>query len=456
MALTLAFTILRPPPTSGPYARDFEAYYAAGAVWDAGGNPWSREVWPVERTIAGVDDTRDELLPYVGPAAALPLLGALARLPHPIAVRLWSGLLAGAFCALFIASLVLARTRRVDALLAGLMLAIASGPSVSALALGQIALLSAGAIACALVAYDRKAVAAGAFTTFLAGLQPNLAIALIARMRDRVAITSAALGAVAFAALTLAAGGGVSGFLTYLHRLGEHGRAERFDVIQHTPAAIAWAFGAPAEAAAAITTIVALAATGAAIVAGIRARLDARDGTLLALAALPLAVPFFHEHDFVVELIPVIVLAVCAQGAARGWAGVGAVLALVDWLNAAQRPPAAGQIVALALAVACAFVALGRGRYAARADLVPLAVALLFVGFAVPLALAHPAPTWPDALPPAYHAPTNADASAVWAQEQQLSGLEQRAPVWGFLRALPLAGCVALGVSVTLAGRRSP
>lgn len=353
-----------------------------------------------------------------------------------------------------IAALVLARTRRVDALLAAFTLAIVSGPAVSALALGQIALLSAGAIACALVAYERKAVSAGALATFLAGLQPNLALALIARMRDRVAIVAAAIGAAAFAALTLAAGRGIGGFLAYLHRLGEHGRAERFDAIQHTPAAIAWAFGAPAEASAAITTIVALAAGGAAIVAGIRARVQARDGTLLALAALPLAIPFFHEHDFVAELIPVLVLAVCAQGAARAWAGAAAVLVLVDWMNLAQRGAATSQIVATTIALAAAFVALGRGPRASRSDLVPLVTAVVLLAFAVPLAHAHPAPTWPDQLPAAFHAPAEADASAVWAQEQEQSGLAAREPAWGVLRALPLAGCVALGVAVVLNGRR--
>jgi len=450
----VAFTILKPPPTSGPYARDFEAYYAAGAVWDAGGNPWSRDVWRVERAIGGVDAARDELLPYVGPAAALPLFGALARFPQPVAVRLWSGLLAGAFGALVVAALLLARTRRVEVLLAAFALGLVAGPTISALALGQVALLSAGAIACALVFYERKAIAAGAAATFVAGLQPNLAIVLVARMRDRAALAAATLGALAFAALTLTSGGGIGGMLRYLHRLSAHGRAERFIAIQDTPASIAWAFGAPENAAAAIATVCALAALGATIVAGVRSRLDARDGALLALAALPLAIPFFHEHDFVVELIPVLVLGVRAQGAARAWAGAGAVLVLTDWFSMAQRPPATAQVAVCAFALAAAFVALGPGTRARRADLAPLLAALVVVAAAVPLAHAFPAPTWPDALPAAYHAPSGADATAVWAQEQDLSGLQTRQPAWGALRALPLAGCVVLGVAVVLAGRR--
>jgi hypothetical protein len=411
-------------------------------------------VWRVERTIDGVDPNRDELLPYVGPAAALPFFGALARLPQPVAERIWSGLLAGAFGLLVVAALLLARTRRVDVLLAGFTFGLVAGPTISALALGQVALLSAAAIAWALVAYERKALLGGAAATFVAGLQPNLALVLVARMRERSAFAAAALGALAFAALTLACGGGVAGFVRYLQRLGAHGRAERFIAIQDTPASIAWAFGAPENAAAAITAICALVAVGAAVVTAVRARLDARDGALLALAALPLAIPFFHEHDFVVELVPALVLGVRTQGAARVCAGAGAVLALVDWFNLAQRPPAIPEIIVCAFALAAAFVALGPGRRAQRADFAPFLAAVVLAVVAVPLARAFPAPTWPDALPPAYHAAADADASAVWGEEQDLSGLETRRPAWGALRALPLAGCVVLGIAVVLAGRR--
>jgi hypothetical protein len=405
-------------------------------------------VWNVERTIGGVDASRDELLPYVGPAAALPLFGALARLPHPVAVRIWAGLLAAAYAALVLASLALAGTRRVWALLAAVVLGIASGPGTSVFALGQAALVSAAGIACALVAYERRAVAAGAAATLFAAVQPNLALALIARMRDRMALLCAAVGFAAFAALTLGAGGGAHGFLSYLHRLAEHGRAEQFVTIQHTPAAIAWALGASPVLAQAIGIACALGAIAAAIAVTLRERLGARDGTLLALAALPLAVPFFHEHDLIVELIPLYVLAVCAHGTARVLAGIAAALICVDWLGFAQRPHAAAQILALGLAVACAFVVLGRGARATRADLAPFAAALVLACAAIPLAHAHPAPTWPDALPAGYRAPANADASAVWAGEQHAAGLDAREPAWAALRTLPLAGCIVLAAAI--------
>jgi hypothetical protein len=411
-------------------------------------------VWDVERTIAGVDASRDELLPYVGPAAALPLFGALARLPHAVAVRIWIGLIAAAFGALILAALALARTRRITALLGAFALGIASAPAISDVALGQAALVSAAAIACALLAYERRAVAAGTLGTLLAALQPNLALVLIARLRDRTAWLCAALGALAFAALTLGAGGGVRGFAAYLHRLAEHGRAERFVTIQHTPAAIAWALGASAELATVAGAACALAAIAVTTVAAVRARLGARDATLLAIAALPLAVPFFHEHDFVLELIPLCVLAVRARGTARALTAVAAVLICTDWLGLAQRPPAAAQILTLGLAVACALVVLGPGTRATRADLIPFAAALALSCIAIPLAHAHPAPTWPDALPTGYRAPANADASTVWADEQRAAGLDRRDPVWGTLRTLPLAGCIILGAAIILTARR--
>jgi hypothetical protein len=408
----------------------------------------------VERTIGGVDRSHDELLPYVGPAAALPLFGALARLPHPLAVRLWAGLLAAALGALLLASLALARSRGARALLVGLLLVLVSGPAISALALGQVALLSAAGLACALAAYERRALAGGALATLVAGLQPNLALALIARMRERSALLAAGAAGLAFAVLTLAAGGGPAGFAAYLHRLGEHGRAERFASIQHTPAALAWALGAPASGASAAGLIVALLALAALLVATVRARLSARDGALLALAALPLIVPFFHEHDFAIELIPLLVLALRAEGAARAWAGAAAVLLLVDWLGFAQRPAGGPQLAALGIAVAAAFVALGPGARARRADLAPALALAALVLIALPLARAYPAPTWPDALPPGYRAPARGDASAVWADEQRAAGLDARSPAWALLRAFPLAGCVALGIGIVLNRRR--
>jgi hypothetical protein len=200
--------------------------------------------------------------------------------------------------------------------------------------------------------------------------------------------------------------------------------------------------------------LVALVAIAVTVVVTVRARLDAQDGTLLALAALPLAIPFFHEHDFIIELIPLLVLALCARGTARVLAGVASILVFVDWFGLAQREGAQVQIIAFGFAVACAFVSLGTGPRILRRELVPLATLLVLAAIAIPFAQRAPAPVWPDALPEAYRAPAQADASAVWADEQRVAGLDAAVPTWGALRALPLAGCIFIGVAVVLRGRR--
>jgi hypothetical protein len=411
-------------------------------------------VWNVERGIDGVDAARDELLPYAGPAAALPLFGALARLPHPLALRIWTALLAAAYTALFLAALALAGTRRVAALVAAAAFGIASGPGTSAFALGQVALVAAAGVACALLAYEQRNIAGGALATLLAATQPNLALVLVARLRDRTALICTAIAAAAFALLTLWAGGGLHGAFAYAVRLAEHARAERFDAIQYTPAAIAASFGVPDAVASAAGLVCALAAIVATAVVIVRRRLDPPDGTLLAIALFPLAIPFFHEHDFVLELIPAYLLALRARGAVRAASGVAIAMVLVDWFGLAQRPAAAAQIVALAVATACAFVVMGPGERTTRADLAPFAAIAALACLAIPLAHAFPAPVWPDALPAFYHAPAGADASAVWAAEQHAAGLDARVPAWGLLRAIPLAGSILLAAIIAYEGGR--
>jgi hypothetical protein len=66
----------------------------------------------------------------------------------------------------------------------------------------------------------------------------------------------------------------------------------------------------------------------------------------------------------------------------------------------------------------------------------------------------HPAPTWPDDLPPRYRAAAAGDASDVWAGEQRAAGLLARVPAWGILRSLPLAGCIVLSAALVADARR--
>lgn len=454
LAIVLAVTVWRPPRTPGPFARDFEAYYAAGATWNRGGDPWSRDVWPVERAIDGVVASRDELLPFVGPAASLPLWSLLARLPFLPATAVWLALLALAFAVLVGASLALVKPRvtRLQAAAAGTF-ALASGPMLSDITLGQAALVSAAASAVALGAFGRTTLLAIA-ATFVAAIQPNLALPLAASLTQRRAFASIAAAAVAFFALTLAIGGGLPGLRAYVQHLAGHGDAERFTSIQYTVPAVLAAFGLPHGTAIAAGLALAAIVTAGAAVAAFRFRARPALAAAIAIALLPLAIPFFHEHDFVLEIIPAIVILSLGDERTRTAAAIAALAIFVDWFGMAQRGPAQAQIIALTIGVALALAAyVARGTPRAR-DLAPLLAGVVLLVVTVPLARAFPAPTWPDDLSTAYRAPLGASASAVWSEEQRLAGLERDVPAWGFLRAIPLAGCAGLALAGTFAGLR--
>jgi len=408
-------------------------------------------VWRTERLIDGVVATRDELLPFVGPPPLLSFFGALAHLSQPLAERVWGGFLAAALGGLVLASFALARAPRDPVvLIAAFALATLCGPGLSDLALGQIALVSVAGIALALVALDRRATIPAAAALLLGAVQPNLVLALVARVRTRRDLGIAVGAGIAFVAIGVACLG-PDAWTDYLSRLARHGAAEALILIQHTPAAIAYGFGAAPAAARAIGLGVAALAALAAIAAIVRGRLGPLDAALVALAALPLAVPFFHEHDFLVLIVPAIVLAVRARGTLLALAACATVLGLVDWLGFAQRPLQAPQNALLALAIALAFVIIAGMRRAAFAG--PLALLVLLAIF-VPLARAHPAPTWPDTLSRTFHVAPELDASDAWGAEQRAAGLERRDPVWAALRALPLAGSALFAYVAFATARR--
>ena len=453
IALALAVlgaTVFRPAPTTGPFARDFEAYYAAGATWNAGGDPWSRDVWRTERTIPGVDATRDELLPFVGPAAGLPLWSALARVPFATARAIWLAVLVLAVATLALAATLLAGIRPgpIEAACVLLFAAI-TGPIISAVALGQVALVAAAAVAVALLALARRPLCA-IVAACAAALQPNLALPLAMRLTAKRPALTLAGAALLFAAATLVIGGGPAGAIAYLHRLGAHGAGERFSVIQYAVPAIAAAFGVPPAAALAGGVALALVALAAAAIAAIRLRAQPVFAAATGIALLPLIVPFFHEHDFAIELIPAIVLAFSGSRRARGLAGIAVACTLVDWLGVAQRPHTAAQSACFAVALTCLFAALSRRSL--QPALAPFAACAVIAAGAIPLALAHPAPVWPDLLGP-FRAAPGLDASAVWAAEQQTAGLDALVPAWGALRTIPLLGCILFAAAAVAAAR---
>jgi hypothetical protein len=173
-----------------------------------------------------------------------------------------------------------------------------------------------------------------------------------------------------------------------------------------------------------------------------------RDGVAaaaLACCAAPFVLPFFHEHDLVVILLPALICATRLRGGWLAVASAGTVAASVDWIGLAQRPSGLAQTVAMAFAVALAFGVIASAPARARLTglLVPFGVAA--IGF---VAAAHGAPVWPDALPPHFAAPADASAAGVWSLEQRAAGLERPDPLWATLRLASLAGCAMLWCSL--------
>lgn len=475
-----AFLVVRPASTPGPALRDFEAYYAAGAAWHYGGDPYGRAVWRAEKEIPGVIAGRDEMLPFVGPPFGLPLWSAISRLPWHVAVRVWQSVLALSLLTIALGSLRLAGgvigvIGVIDAF-AVLVVAAGFGPLTSGLALGQVAIVSTAAVVLAALALRRRGrgglprpaimvsahdhgggysgsrqrrIGFGFVAALIAALQPNLAIVLVALLgsaRSWIALIGAALVAFGGSAVALA---GPFGFARYLDTLRAQGAAESFIAIQTTPGAVARALGASAQSAGFIAVgcaVVAIAGVGLLWGGGRYAPISR---LALACAALPLALPFAHEHDFVIVFLPAILTVRRARG--RFWVlgAVGALLAGTDWLGLAQRPEAAAQTMLLTLAAALALATLARGPLRIEHAL-PALLAFGVLGSSL-LAAGHRLPIWPDALGAHFHVPAAMPLAAIWHLEQVRSGIARLDPRWGALRLCSLLGCVLLWVAASRA-----
>jgi hypothetical protein len=450
--VAIAIFAARPVATPGPFLRDFEAYWSAGVTRNAGHNPYTRAIWDAERSVPGVDPSRDEVLPFVGPPASLFVWADFALFPYAVAARIWWVLLA--VCVPGLAMLTLRGSGSPIAftpVAAAVVLAIGFGPVTSDLALGQVALLAlTGAVAFALVTAVPKGLwplVAGTVAAHVALLQPNVAIELTSQMgRARAAL--ALVGGVTTSYLLGAFLHGWDWPLIYGQVLMAHGAAERFSAIQISPAAIAYGFGASAQVATLVAWSVAAIAVAAAGALAYRIRDSfARFAVFAALA--PFVVGFFHEHDLIVAYVAAVWCALRTHGRTRTIACAGAVLVAVDWLGLAQRPSGLLQSVLLAGTALLAFSALGddeKGRatlYAAG----PLAV---IFALAALLAASHTAPVWPDTLA-SFHAPASATLSQIWFEEQRAAGLLAAVPAWAVLRSLSLLGCALLVWSVARA-----
>jgi len=448
--IAFAFFVVHPKPTAGPIFRDFESYYAAGATWRYETDPYGRDVWRVEKDIPGVVRTRDELLPFVGPPFGLPLWSAFSRLPWEGAVALWGTLLALSIGVIAFGSLRLAggASGALD-VFATLVVVAGFGPLTSGVALGQVAVVATAAIVLApLVLGPRLTVAAFA-CALAAALQPNLALALAARVgskRSWIAFVSAALVALGGSALAL---GGPDGFAHYLAVLREHGDAERFIAIQTTPAAVARALGASAALASACGIAVALVAFVLVALQCTRGRYAPNARLGLACAALPLALPFAHEHDFTIAFLPAILVVRAARGTTWLTGVCAALLVGTDWLGLAQRPDGIAATALLTFAAALGFAALARGPLRPY-HVAPAAFALIVAGTGAIVA-AHSLPTWPDGLGANFHVPATLPAPVVWRLEQVRSGITALDPAWGALRLASLTGCALLWFAASLA-----
>lgn len=447
----------RTPDAGGVALRDFEAYYAAGSTWHYHGDPYGREIWRAERTIPGVVATRDELLPFVGPPFSLPLWDALSRLPWVWAAGVWHVVMLASFATVVLAGLRIAAGKLVafDAC-AALVMGATFAPLTSGAALGQVALPACAAVVAMPVLLRLRFGYAAAFGGLVAALQPNLALALVARLREpRSWIGAAAAFAIALGG-SIVAMEGLGGIGHYLAVLHDHAYAERDAAIQTTLAGVLRGFGANSDVAGTVAAIVALAIVAALAVQCLSRRYAPDACLVLACAALPLALPFAHEHDFNIAFLPVIVIVCRSAGAARLLAAGAGIALAVDWLGLAQRPGSTLEACSLAFATGLAIAALrsseaperGSPSYAPSRDATHLAVlaagATLCIALVAIPAAHHVLPTWPDRLPNTFAVARTMPAPDVWHAEQAAAGINARDAYWGLLRLFPLTGCALL------------
>jgi len=447
LAVAIALTVARPHRAPGPSLRDFEAYYAAGATWMHGADPYSSAIWQSEKTLPSVVAQRYEVLPFIGPPATLPLWAAFSFLPYPPAANLWRTLLFLSLFGLLWTLAPLANLRRTPATLFALAIAaFGFGPITADLALGQLALLVALAI---LVAFAARGTFVEGLAAAITCAQPNLALALAGELRNRKTALAVISGAAAVAGISVAIVGG-PGAVSYIRALQEHGYAERFSAIQLTPAAIAYGFGAGEQTAAVAGVLVAISgvAVWALCMRGVRDPLMLFCATC---ALAPFVAPFFHEHDLAIVFAPAVLLVLRTSGNAARVALAGALFCAANWLGLAQNPEGTLQTFLLVAACAAALVTL-RQDFSFRTLEIPAAILILITaaGF---VARAHLLPIWPNAMASLSAGVQHANIAAIWRAEQNAAGLFARDTMWALLRCASLAGCGLLVYAAAISSR---
>jgi hypothetical protein len=434
---------------------DFAAYYAAGVTWAHGGDPYGPGIWLVEKLLPGANPSRQELLPYVGPPLGLPLWAALAMLAYVPAVVVWGIFLAVCLVVLTIVPARLAG-RRLDAAdgIALLLLACASGPFIDGISLGQAAVPASTGIALAMLCMARGRAAGMGVAAFGAALfKPNLAFALVASLRSRTAALALVVAGLLSVLGNVALAGGVRGTAHYLHLLPAMAASERFYAYQFTPTSIVFGFGATERTATLAGTAIAAAAIVLVALAIRWSRASLVDGVAIACAALPFVIPYVHEPDFLVVYIPAFLVLYRSRGTTWVVGVLGLVLLSVDVFALAQGRAGLAFSLVTATVAGLEAAALARGRGIPRVvRLAPLAAIALVLGIGLAAPNAHLA-MWPQGLPPNFHAPENASASAVWNDELIATGLIGHL-VWpAFLRTLTLASCALVAIAMAFTAR---
>lgn len=428
--IAVALLALRPPERAGGSLRDFQVYRAAGAVAADRGDPYSAAVARYEPALP-----HGAMMQFVSTPATLPFWRFFARLSDPAATALWKLLLGCALLALSLGTAMLARVRSPFELLCIALATLAFAPNTTALALGQTAIVGAAAAALALALRTSAALATGSFIAL--AFQPNTALGLLAALRRGGVWIGLAIVAL------YACGGIESGPLwpiAYAHLLVDQSAAEGRSVMQLTPGAIAYGFGATPASAGTVAILAALAALVAAAIAAWRSRNER-----LAFAAISCALPFvcsyFHAQNFTALFAPAMIALRSAPARVQGLALCATIAIGGNWLDFAASPHALAQDLVLGCGLIAACLALFSG---ISAKLVLYALGnVAFLAIGAWLGAMHPIPLWPDGFPGIVF-PAHAGATHLWHDELAATGLLMPNPASALLRMLPLAGSATL------------
>jgi hypothetical protein len=200
------------------------------------------------------------------------------------------------------------------------------------------------------------------------------------------------------------------------------------------------------QAAELLGTLLALVTIGTTVVAIRVTRANVVDGAAIACAAFPFILPFEHEPDMVIALLPALLIAFRARGWTWAIGAAGLVLLSTNPFALTQGWP--GILFASAMAAVAALQLAALAPPACRAvRFVPLAVApfMLAIGLFAP---ASRLPLWPATVPDHIVVAPGASASAVWQAELVASRLENQGAWVSGLRLLTLCGSAAISFAM--------